>query len=206
MNFDGNTGLLLFFINTFIKFFFLLTPFFALSMFLTMTEGMSNHSRKKLSLKITFSVYLSCIILFMFGEEIFSLFGITIDAFRIGAGLLLFLTAVTLVQSKQAQGPFSFEEDIAVVPLAIPVIVGPATIGTILVMGVEINTFRLKVTALSALFTAIFFVGVVLYLSSYLEHVLKRKGIIIISKITGLILSALAAQLVFTGVKNFLKQ
>ncbi len=206
MNFDGNTGLLLFFINTFIKFFFLLTPFFALSMFLTMTEGMSNHSRKKLSLKITFSVYLSCIILFMFGEEIFSVFGITIDAFRIGAGLLLFLTAVTLVQSKQAQGSFSFEEDIAVVPLAIPVIVGPATIGTILVMGVEINTFRLKVIALSALFTAIFFVGVVLYLSSYLEHVLKKKGIIIISKITGLILSALAAQLVFTGVKNFLKQ
>lgn len=206
MNFDGTTGALLFFINTFIKFFFLLTPFFALSMFLTMTEGMSNHSRKKLSLKITFSVYISCIILFMFGEEIFSVFGITIDAFRIGAGLLLFLTAVTLVQSKQAQGSLSFEEDIAVVPLAIPVIVGPATIGTILVMGVEINTFRLKVIALSALFTAIFFVGVILYLSSYLEHVLKRKGIIIISKITGLILSALAAQLVFTGVKNFLRQ
>lgn len=198
------TSELLFFINTLIKFFFLLTPFFALSMFLTMTEGMSNESRKKLSLKITFSVYISCIVLFIFGEEIFSVFGITIDAFRIGAGSLLFLTAVTLVQSRQAQSSFNFEDDIAVVPLAIPVIVGPATIGTILVMGVEINTFRLKVIALSALFTAIFLVGIILYLSSYLEHVLKRKGIIIISKITGLILSAIAAQLVFTGIKNFL--
>jgi len=170
-----------------------------------MTEGMGNHSRKKLSVKIILSVYITCIILFLFGGEIFSIFGITIDAFRIGAGALLFLTAVTLVQSKQAQSSFSFEDDIAVVPLAIPVIVGPATIGTIIVMGVDINTFRLKAIALSALFMAIFFVGLILYLSSYMEQILKRKGIIIISKITGLILSALAAQLVFTGIKNFMK-
>ena len=205
MDYTNSTSHILFFINTFIKFFFLLTPFFALTMFLTMTEGMSNHSRKKLSVKIIIAVYISCLILFMFGEQIFSIFGITIDAFRIGAGTLLFLTAATLVQANQAPSSFSFEDDIAVVPLAIPVIVGPATIGAILVMGVEIETFMLKVIALSALFLAIFFVGLMLYLSSYLEHVLKKKGIIIISKITGLILAALAAQLVFTGIKNFLK-
>ncbi|HOP31378.1 MAG TPA: MarC family protein [Spirochaetota bacterium] len=205
MDYTNSTGHLLFFINTFIKFFFLLTPFFALTMFLTMTEGMSNHSRKKLSVKITIAVYISCLILFLFGEEIFSIFGITIDAFRIGAGTLLFLTSATLVQAKQTPSSLSFEDDIAVVPLAIPVIVGPATIGAILVMGVEIETFMLKVIALTALFLAITFVGLMLYLSSYLEHVLKRKGIIIISKITGLILAALAAQLVFTGIKNFLK-
>jgi multiple antibiotic resistance protein len=205
MDYTNSTSHILFFINTFIKFFFLLTPFFALTMFLTMTEGMSNHSRKKLSVKIIIAVYISCLILFMFGEQIFSIFGITIDAFRIGAGTLLFLTAATLVQAKQAPSSFSFEDDIAVVPLAIPVIVGPATIGAILVMGVEIETFMLKVIALSALFLAIFFVGLMLYLSSYLEHVLKKKGIIIISKITGLILAALAAQLVFTGIKNFMR-
>ena len=200
-----NSQDILFFVNTFIKFFFLLTPFFALTMFLTMTDGMDNQARKKLALKITFSVYLSCLILFLFGNEIFSVFGITIDAFRIGAGSLLFLTAVSLVQSKAVQAAYNFEDDIAVVPLAIPIIVGPATIGAILIMGVEIETFKLKVIGLSALFTAIFFVGTMLYLASYLENVLKKKGLIIISKITGLILSALAAQLVFTGIKNFLR-
>jgi len=200
-----NSQEILFFINTFIKFFFLLTPFFALSMFLTMTDGMDNRSRKKLALKITASVYIACIILFLFGKEIFSLFGITIDAFRIGAGSLLFITAVGLVHSKTAQAAYNFEDDIAVVPLSIPIIVGPATIGAILIMGVEIETFKLKVIGLSALFTAILFVGTMLYLASYLENVLKKKGLTIISKITGLILSALAAQLVFTGIKNFLK-
>lgn len=200
-----NAQEILFFVNTFIKFFFLLTPFFALTMFLTMTDGMNNQSRKKLALKITISVYVSCLILFLFGKEIFSIFGITIDAFRIGAGSLLFITAVGLVNSKMSQASYNFEDDIAVVPLAIPIIVGPATIGAILIMGVEIETFKLKIIGLSALFTSIFFVGTMLYLASYLENVLKKKGLTIISKITGLILSALAAQLVFTGIKNFLK-
>ncbi len=200
-----NSNDILFFVNTFIKFFFLLTPFFALTMFLTMTDGMNNSSRKKLAVKITVSVYVSSLILFLFGSEIFSIFGITIDAFRIGTGSLLFITAVNLVHSKAAQAAYNFEDDIAVVPLAIPIIVGPATIGAILVMGVEIETFKLKIIGLSALFTSIFFVGMMLYLASHLEHVLKKKGLTIISKITGLILSALAAQLVFTGIKNFMK-
>lgn len=200
-----NSNDLLFFINTFIKFFFLLTPFFALTMFLTMTEGMDNPSRKKLAVKITISVYISCLVLFLFGSGIFRIFGITIDAFRIGTGSLLFITAVGLVNSKSVQNTYSFEDDIAVVPLAIPIIVGPATIGAILVMGVEIETFKLKIIGLSALFTAIFFIGMMLYLASYLEHILQKKGLIIISKITGLILSALAAQLVFTGIKNFMQ-
>ncbi len=196
---------ILFFVNTFIKFFFLLTPFFALTMFLTMTDGMDNKSRKKLAIKITLSVYISCIILFLFGREIFSIFGITIDAFRIGAGTLLFITAVGLVYPKITHTAYDYENDIAVVPLSIPVIVGPATIGAILIMGVEIETFRLKIIGLSALFTSILFVGTMLFLASYLENILKKKGLTIISKITGLILSALAAQLVFTGIKNFLK-
>lgn len=198
-----NSEEVLFFVNTFIKFFFLLTPFFALTMFLAMTEGMDNTSRKKLALKITASVYISCIVLFLFGREIFSLFGITIDAFRIGAGSLLFITAAGLVFSKSVHSAYNYEDDIAVVPLSIPVIVGPATIGAILIMGVEIDAFRLKIIGLSALFTAIFFVGTMLYLATYLENVLKKKGLLIISKITGLILSALAAQIVFTGIKNF---
>lgn len=200
-----NSSDILFFVNTFIKFFFLLTPFFALTMFLTMTDGMDNRSRKKLAVKITFSVYISCIVLFLFGKEIFTIFGITIDAFRIGAGSLLFLTAAGLVNSKGPHAAFNFEDDIAVVPLSIPVIVGPATIGAILIMGVEIETFKLKVIGLSALFTSIFFVGIILYLASYLENVLKKKVLAIISKITGLILSALAAQLIFTGIKNFIR-
>lgn len=195
----------MFFVNTFIKFFFLLTPFFALTMFLSMTEGVDNRARKKLAIKITISVYISSLVLFLFGREIFSIFGITIDAFRIGTGALLFTTAVALVHPKSEHHSSGGEDDIAVVPLSMPIIVGPATIGAILVMGIEIETLKMRAIGLAALFTAIFFVGIMLYLASYLENIFKKKGLLIISKVTGLILSALAAQLVFTGIRNFLK-
>jgi multiple antibiotic resistance protein len=192
------------FFNVFIKFFFLLTPFFALSMFITLTTDKSSEEKKRLALRITFSVCIISLIIFLFGDRVFWLFGITIDAFRIGAGALLFLTAISLVQSKGAD-TLTEHDDIAVVPLAMPIIAGPATIGTIIIMSSEVTGFAERVLNMTALFTAVLCVGSILYASTFIERMLKRKGINILSKITGLIISAIAAQLVFTGIRNFLK-
>jgi multiple antibiotic resistance protein len=192
------------FFNVFMKFFFLLTPFFALSMFITLTTDKTSDEKKRLALRITLSVCIISLIIFLFGDRVFWLFGITIDAFRIGAGALLFLTAISLVQSKgfdtQAE-----HDDIAVVPLAMPIIAGPATIGTIIIMSSEVTVFAERILNMTALFIAVLCVGIILYTSSFFERILKRKGINILSKITGLIISAIAAQLIFTGIRNFLK-
>ena len=193
------------FVNLFIKFFFLLTPFFALSAFLSMTADMNEAKRKRLAVSVTFSVCVVCLVLFLFGNYIFLLFGITVDAFRIGAGALLFLTSVSLVQGGNDFLSEGKNDDIVVVPLSIPIIAGPATIGTILVMSAETRGVRATAVTMAALFAAVILVGILLYLSSSVERILKRKGIIILSKITGLILAALASQMVFTGVKSFLK-
>ncbi|HEY1406787.1 MAG TPA: MarC family protein, partial [Spirochaetota bacterium] len=83
------------FFHHFIRFFFLLTPFFALSVFLSMTHGRRERERKRLAILVTLSVLAVCFILFLCGNYIFYLFGITIDAFRIGAGALLFITAIS---------------------------------------------------------------------------------------------------------------
>ncbi len=83
------------FISTFLKIFFLMTPFFVLTMFLTMTQDATIRQRKALAVKVTISVTIISLILLFFGKYIFSIFGITLDAFRIGAGALLFLTAVS---------------------------------------------------------------------------------------------------------------
>ena len=93
-----------FFLSVWIKFFFLFTPFFALSMFLVMTKGYTEGARRKLALQISGAVGGICLALFFFGNVVFALFGITLDAFRIGAGALLFLTAVGLVQSLEEEG------------------------------------------------------------------------------------------------------
>ena len=76
------------FLSLWIKLFFVLTPFFALTMFLSLTEEYEEPRRRKLAVTATVAVAVICLVLFFAGRQIFSLFGITLDAFRIGAGVL----------------------------------------------------------------------------------------------------------------------
>ena len=195
------------FMTVFIKFFFILTPFFGLTMFLTMTNDYSEVEKKKLAVKVTIPVAIISLIMFFFGNILFKVFGITVNAFRIGSGALLFLTAVGLVNGRPGKASqtasMSKDEEIAVVPLALPIIVGPATIGTILIISSEATTFEDTIVALGALLAAVVCMGMMLLLSAFFERVFKAKGLIIISKITGLILAALAAQIIGTGIKGF---
>lgn len=190
----------------FIKFFFIMTPFFVTSVFLSMTKGIEESEQKKLAVKVTFAIAISCLVVLYFGKYIFDLFGITLDAFRIGAGALLFLTAVDLVQ-KDVNDELTCKGDIAkhaVVPLAIPVTVGPGTVGALMVMGAEMKKISDLMMGSLALLLAIVTIGSMLYLSGHIEKMIGRSGLIVLSKVTGLILAALSAQIIFTGIKNFL--
>lgn len=193
------------FINIYIKFFFLMTPFFLLSTFLSMTRTFDSGKRKRIAVKVTLAIIIICIILLLIGNHIFAIFGITLNSFRVGTGILLFLSAIILVQGPGKQDESNTEEDIAVVPLAIPVAVGPATTGALLVMGVELTRIGEKLTGIAALCAATLSIGILLYLSGAIEKVLKKQGLTILSKITGLVLAAIAAEMVLSGVAGFLK-
>ncbi len=194
-----------FIISVYIKFFFLMTPFFVLSMFLVITKEESSEAKKKLALHVSASVIFTCTILLFFGNYIFDIFGITLDAFRIGAGALLFLTAVSLIQGPKTEALPKEIHSMAVVPLAIPITIGPGTIGALLVMGAGMEGIQQTIQGLFALILAVGSVGVMLYFSGAIERVVGRNGLTVLSKITGLVLAALAAQIVFTGIKNFLE-
>lgn len=192
------------FLSTFIKFFFLLTPFFVLSTFLAMTQNFTGRQRVTLAVKVTMAVLVVALVIFAAGNFVFSVFGITLNAFRIGTGVLLMLTAIQLVNGAPAAESAESPDNIAVVPLAIPVTVGPATTGALLVMGGEPHGWADLFVILAAIASAIVLVGVFLVGSSLIERLVKRQGLVILSKITGLILAALAAQLVMTGAQPFL--
>ncbi len=198
------TDVLSFFLSVWIKFLFLFTPFFALSMFLAMTDGYSEGRRRKLALAVTGAVSILCLGLFFAGRQLFALFGITLDAFRIGAGALLFLSSVTLVQGRAAHSDLGQEGDIAVVPLAMPIVVGPATTGTLLVLGAELDNVTSKGIGCLALLLAVACLGAILLAGSLIQRKLGARGIGILSKLTGLVLAALAAQMIMTGIQGFL--
>ncbi|PPK60552.1 multiple antibiotic resistance protein [Malaciobacter marinus] len=195
-----------YFISIYLKMFFIMTPFFVLSVFLTITNESTIKQRHALAIKTTISVIVMSLVLLFFGQHIFAVFGITLDAFKIGAGALLFLTAVELVKGNKDKQEIKNKSvlDLAVVPLAIPVTMGPGTIGVLLVMGAEFNTFAKLMIGSLALVMAIFTIGVMLYLSSHIEKIVGKQGLMVISKITGLFLAALSAQIIFSGIKSFL--
>ena len=195
------------FISTFLKMFFIMAPFFALTVFLTVTQDASVKEKKALAIKVTISVIITSMLLLFFGKHIFTIFRITLNAFRIGAGALLFLTAIELVKGSKDSAKVGDKDvlQLAVVPLSIPVIVGPGTIGILLVMGATFEDTSSMLTGSLALISAVLVIGFMLYSSSIFERMMGKQGLLVISKITGLILAALSAQIVFTGIKNFLE-
>ena len=200
------------FLNQFLKFFFLMTPFFVLSMYLSMTPDWETGQKRKLAFAVGFSAFIICTVLLFFGRYIFKAFDITLDAFRIGGGALLFLTSVGLVNSNvtdkkqniQNIEPNSNIYSIAVVPLAIPVTIGPGTTGAMLVIGAESTSIQFQLISLAAAALALAILSTMLAAASWLEEKLGRNMIMIMSKLTGLILAAMASQMIFTGIRSFL--
>lgn len=191
------------FMSLWIKLFFVLTPFFGLTMFLALTEEYDEQRRKRLAVTVSAAVAVICVILLFAGQQIFLIFGITLDAFRVGSGVLLLLSAIGLVHGKPAAAAPS-SGDFVVVPLAIPIIVGPTTMGTLLVLGAELTSLSSKALGCGALLTAVLSFGLVLRAASLIQRILGTRGIAILSRLTGLILSALAAQIIMTGIQGFL--
>ena len=192
------------FVAVLIRIFFLLTPFFVLSMFVAMTQQMSRTRRNAIALKTTLSNLTICLLLYFFGVPLFYFLGITLDAFRIGAGVILFITAYEMVTGKTPVLPDAEEGDIAVVPLSIPFTIGPGTIGTLLVMGGSAATATDKIVDSAGIVTAVLLAGSMLFIGNWIQHAIGHKGLNILSKLTGLMLAALASQIIFTGIKNFL--
>ena len=195
-------------IGVFVKIFFLLTPFFVLSVYVTLTRGEEEISRRKLAARTTIAVLVIAMVLYLFGEQIFRYLGITLDAFRIGSGIVLLLSGIEVVRGSgipTGVRQSNDDGDISVVPLAIPYTVGPGTVGTLLVMGAGAPSTEVRIAEILGIIFAVFALGALLFFSNKLEKLLKRKGLNILSKLTGLFLTALASQIIFEGIKNILR-
>ncbi len=190
--------------SLYLKMLVLYSPFFVLSCFISLTRGYTLKERQRLAWKVALGSLFSSVLLYLFGDSIFVVFGITLDAFRIGAGSVLFISALGMAQGKSALQQDNLQQDVSIVPLTIPLTVGPGTIGALLVMGASQPNFSDRLPALLAIAAASLTVGVVLYLSNQFERLLGEQGLQIVSRLMGLFVCALAAQIIFTGIKNYL--
>ncbi|MBO5688619.1 MAG: NAAT family transporter, partial [Lentisphaeria bacterium] len=187
-------------VGVFVKFLVLLTPFFILSVFVSVTDGLLEKERKKLAKRTTIAIWIVSLVIYFFGNRLFAYMGLTIPAFQAGTGILLMLSGIGLVRGNNSADVPRNPDDIAVVPLAIPYTVGPGTLGALLVMSAEAVSWKARVIDIAGISVAVAVIGVLLFFSEGLLKLLKRKGLDILSKLTGLFLSALAAQLILNGL------
>lgn len=188
-----------------IKLYALMTPPAVLSAFISGTRSYNREEKALVACKTSLAIFIIGSLLFLFGSHLFTLFGFTLDAFRIGVGLLLFLTAISLMNDDCTQPPTKQEGDISVVPLAIPLGMGPASIGAVMVMGASAVDLHEMLVGVFSLLLAAGGMFLLLCLADGVARVLHRTGIAVLSKLTGLLLAAIAAQVVFTGISGFLK-
>ena len=198
------------FFTLYLKIFFMMTPFFVLSLFLTMSKNLTKPEKKQVILKLSIAVMVSGLVFLLFGKYIFSMFGITLDAFKIGAGTVLFLSALDMIRggtdvdSSETRGSDLSRHDFAVVPLAIPSVVGPGMIGILMVIGAEMSGPVDTLIVSSSLLAAVISLAGVLLISNKLQHLMGKQGLEILPKITGLFVSAIGAPIIFSGVQGFL--
>ena len=187
--------------NTLIPIFVAINVFLLLPIFISMTEKMSKSKRRTV---VRESILTAMIVSFLFialGEVIFRILGITADDFKIAGGLVLLVFAILdLVKSAEERGkPI---EKMGVVPIGVPLIVGPAVLTTILVL---VDHYGIIPTIISLILN-LFIVWITLINAQRIINIFGRGGIIGISKVMALLLASIAIMMIRIGVENIVKQ
>jgi multiple antibiotic resistance protein len=199
-----------YFAYAFASIFIIVNPIEATMVFISLTSGMKTEEKKRIYWRTT-TVAFAIALLFAFaGDIVLQLFGITVDSLRVAGGILLFLVAIDMLRSgrhyrKVTEAELrdaSDREDISVFPLATPLLTGPGAITTVVVLmgaAVTISQKAMVVAALSLTFLATYFI---LKFSEYIDQALGITGIMVMTRIMGLILGAIAVNFVALGAWN----
>jgi multiple antibiotic resistance protein len=194
-------------ITTILNFFFLLTPFFVLLLFLDICKDKDRKERIKIVNKTSFYILLLCLIILFFGPSIFKMLGITLIAFQIGSGLILLLSGINMMQDKDVKTRnIDSNSDPSLIPLTLPITVGPGTVGALFVLGSQLTNLSILNICLTVfgIMIAVFMIWLLLYYSEYILKFVGYNGLKVLSKLTGLFLSILAVQSILNGIIGFI--
>lgn len=197
------------FASAFIAFFVVIDPPGCAPIFASLTSGATPAHRRVMAIR---SVLIASAILFFFallGENLLDTLGISLDAFRTAGGIMLFLIALEMVFEKRTQrretraqevNASPEQEDISVFPMAIPMIAGPGSIASImLLMGRSVGLEQ-SLVVLAAMAAILVLTLLALLAAGPLMRLLGPKLEAMITRILGVILAALAAQFVIDGI------
>ncbi len=198
------------YLKIFISLLAIVNPFGAIPLFISMTASENNRERRKTSNLVTLSVTIILLVALFFGELLLRFFGITIDSFRVGGGILILLMAIAMLHAKtspvrqtEEEADESIEkESVAIVPLAMPLLAGPGAISTVILSAHKsAGIAHYMMIALGICLLSLVIWGV-LRLSPWIAGRISATGINIFTRIMGLILAAIAIEVIANGMKG----
>jgi len=201
-------------LTVFMGFFAIMNPVANTPIFLGLTADDSPDIRRRVAAKALLFTFMLIVIFSLLGKVIFDVFGITLPAFQITGGILVFMIGMQMLHgdTSKVHSPASGEKEksiqgelsIAVTPLAIPLLGGPGTIAAAMNFSSAGGPAALIITigtfALLCIITYIFFVS-----GERLVHVLGDNGLSVITRLMGLILAVIGTQMVITGITGAIK-
>ncbi|MGO4912728.1 MarC family protein [Leeuwenhoekiella sp. W20_SRS_FM14] len=198
------SDLLTYCISVFTGFFAIMNPLSNIPIFLSLTEGASKAEKQKVNKKAILVAFIIIAVFVVLGKFIFQLFGITIPAFKITGGILIFYVGFDMLQSRKSGVKHlketNFDENIAVSPLAIPILAGPGTIVT--AMNFTSNATYLNIGLVILIFGLMCVLTYITFsLSDFIAAKIGDNVISVIGKIMGLIIAIIGTTMVIQGLK-----
>jgi multiple antibiotic resistance protein len=197
-------------LNAFVVLFVVVDPIGVALIFFTLTRELSTSQQRKTALRGTALAAAILFIFFLIGDDLLHRLNISIPAFRIAGGALLFLLAIDMVFARQSglrstttreQKEAEHKHDVSVFPLAFPLIAGPGALTTVLLMASSAKQNLIFAGMIGILFLVLASTLVSLLLAPRIMHILGETGTNVISRLFGLILAALAVQFIVDGIK-----
>lgn len=201
---------LTFFIYVFSSIFVVVSPISGVVTFISLTSKMTHKEKNDIAKK---AVILACLIALFFaitGSMILKLFSISVDSLRVAGGLLLFSIAFDMMHAKVSRESITEEEitqsqereDIWVFPIGLPLLTGPGAISTVIVlMGMAEGIEQKAIIIVSILLTFVLCLFIFLF-SRRIHKFIGYNGMLVFTRLMGLLLAALAVDLTATGIIN----
>jgi len=191
--------------------FFIVDPLAVIPAFLTMTATDPPEKRSAMALKASIACVGILVAFASAGGLIFKIFGVTLPAFRIAGGIILGLSSLEMLRAQRPTRESAVEiqegvekSDVAITPLAIPMLAGPGAISTVMVfMDRAVPWWTASLPVYAAILAAGVGTYITLRLSGVALRLLGRTGINVLGRLMGLVCATMAAQFVLDGLKEF---
>lgn len=201
-----------FLITAFVTLVVVIDPIGMTPLFVALTQGVEPRKRRVIALRACVTAALILIVFAAFGEAVLGFVGISMPAFRIAGGILLFLTALDMLferrsKRRKSQADEAEEEDDSddpsIFPLAIPLIAGPGSIASVILLAGQRPGIEGLAWVIAVMLGVVGLVLILFMFAGILERALGKTGINVITRLLGMLLAALAVQFVLDGLRGF---